>query len=65
MFIFFLNYYAFDEIELIPYFSGESLRLAYQDLDIQQKQNDIKLSKMDNIKKEQAERLGMGMGKTE
>lgn len=45
--------------------NGESLRLAYQDLTIQQKQNELKLSKMNDTKKEQALRLGMGMGKTE
>ena len=46
-------------------FSGESLRLAYQDLSLQEKQADMKLSKMDSSKKEQAQRLGMGMGRTE
>ena len=50
---------------IMMYFSGDSLRLAYQDLSLQEKQADIKLSKMEQAKKEQAQRLGMGMGKTE
>ncbi|XP_078424343.1 ADP-ribosylation factor GTPase-activating protein 3-like isoform X1 [Cetorhinus maximus] len=37
-----------------------SLRLAYQDLEIQRKKEDEKLRKMEGKKKEQAERLGMG-----
>ncbi|XP_067855777.1 ADP-ribosylation factor GTPase-activating protein 2 isoform X2 [Heptranchias perlo] len=37
-----------------------SLRLAYQDLEIQRKKDDEKLKKMEGKKKEQAERLGMG-----
>nr|CAB3222750.1 ADP-ribosylation factor GTPase-activating protein 3-like [Phallusia mammillata] len=45
--------------------SGQSLRLAYKDLDAKEKQDNVKLSKMDKQKKEQASRLGMGMGKTE
>ncbi|XP_067906841.1 ADP-ribosylation factor GTPase-activating protein 2 isoform X3 [Heterodontus francisci] len=37
-----------------------SLRLAYQDLEIQRKKEDEKLKKLEGKKKEQAERLGMG-----
>ncbi|XP_059508382.1 ADP-ribosylation factor GTPase-activating protein 3-like isoform X2 [Stegostoma tigrinum] len=37
-----------------------SLRLAYQDLEIQRKKDDEKLNKLEGKKKEQAERLGMG-----
>jgi len=39
-----------------------SMRLAYQDLGIQQKKKDQALSKMDPKKAEQMERLGMGFG---
>ncbi|XP_039253540.2 ADP-ribosylation factor GTPase-activating protein 3-like [Styela clava] len=42
-----------------------SRRLAYQDIEKQEKQVDKKLSAMDDRKKEQAVRLGMGMGKVE
>ncbi|XP_072340757.1 ADP-ribosylation factor GTPase-activating protein 3-like isoform X1 [Scyliorhinus torazame] len=37
-----------------------SLRLAYQDLEIQRKKEDEQLKKLEGKKKEQAERLGMG-----
>ncbi|XP_048463461.1 ADP-ribosylation factor GTPase-activating protein 3-like isoform X2 [Rhincodon typus] len=37
-----------------------SLRLAYQDLEIQRKKEDEKLNRLEGKKKEQAERLGMG-----
>ncbi|XP_069759730.1 ADP-ribosylation factor GTPase-activating protein 2 isoform X2 [Narcine bancroftii] len=37
-----------------------SLRLAYQDLEIQRKKEDEKIKRMEGKKKEQAERLGMG-----
>uniref|UniRef100_UPI00398E6C55 ADP-ribosylation factor GTPase-activating protein 3-like isoform X2 n=1 Tax=Pristiophorus japonicus TaxID=55135 RepID=UPI00398E6C55 len=37
-----------------------SLRLAYQDLEIQRKREDEKMKKLEGKKKEQAERLGMG-----
>jgi len=39
-----------------------SMRLAYQDIAIQQKKNDQALSKMDPKKAQQMERLGMGFG---
>jgi len=39
-----------------------SMRLAYQDLEVQQKKKDQALSKMDPKKAEQFERLGMGLG---
>jgi len=42
--------------------SMASMRLAYQDLDVQQKKNDEALSKMDPKKAKQMERLGMGFG---
>ncbi|XP_064198766.1 ADP-ribosylation factor GTPase-activating protein 3 isoform X1 [Anguilla rostrata] len=38
-----------------------SMRLAYKDLEAQRKQNDQKLKNMEGKKKEQAERLGMGL----
>ncbi|XP_051886253.1 ADP-ribosylation factor GTPase-activating protein 2 isoform X2 [Pristis pectinata] len=39
-----------------------SLRLAYQDLEIQRKKEEEKMKRMEGKKKEQAERLGMGLG---
>ena len=42
--------------------SMASMRLAYQDLGIQQKNNEKALSKMDPKKAEQMQRLGMGFG---
>lgn len=39
-----------------------SLRLAYKDLEHQRKLEEKKLSQLDGKKKEQAERLGMGLG---
>uniref|UniRef100_A0A8C6UKA2 ADP-ribosylation factor GTPase-activating protein 3 n=1 Tax=Neogobius melanostomus TaxID=47308 RepID=A0A8C6UKA2_9GOBI len=39
-----------------------SLRLAYKDLEQQRKLEEKKLSKLEGNKKEQAERLGMGLG---
>ena len=39
-----------------------SMRLAYQDLEIQQKKKDQAMASMDPKKKEQMERLGMGFG---
>lgn len=39
-----------------------SLRLAYKDLEHQRKLEDKKLSQLEGKKKEQAERLGMGLG---
>lgn len=39
-----------------------SMRLAYQDLSVQQKKNEEKLAKMDPKKAQQSERLGMGFG---
>ncbi|XP_078481333.1 ADP-ribosylation factor GTPase-activating protein 3-like [Ciona intestinalis] len=44
--------------------SKESLRLAYRDIETTEKQNDVRMSRMDGKRKEQAERLGMGMGRT-
>ena len=38
-----------------------SLRLAYQDLEVQQKKKDQAMSRMDPKKAQQMERLGMGM----
>jgi len=45
--------------------STQSLQLAYQDLSVKEKQDNVKLSKMNDAKKAQAQRLGMGMGKNE
>jgi len=42
--------------------SMASMRLAYQDLGVQQKKKDQALAKMDPKKAEQMERLGMGFG---
>merc|ERR1712133_78486 len=39
-----------------------SMRMGYQDLEVQQKKKDQALSKMDPKKAEQFERLGMGLG---
>ncbi|XP_049616719.1 ADP-ribosylation factor GTPase-activating protein 3 isoform X1 [Syngnathus scovelli] len=39
-----------------------SMRLAYQDLEEQRKKDDQKLKNLDGKKREQAERLGMGLG---
>jgi len=44
--------------------SSESIRLAYEDLSIKEKQNETKLNRMTDKKKLQAERLGMGFGNT-
>ncbi|XP_043565309.1 ADP-ribosylation factor GTPase-activating protein 3-like isoform X3 [Chiloscyllium plagiosum] len=51
-----LNKKKFEKEESIV----SSLRLAYQDLEIQRKKEDEKLNKLEGKKKEQAERLGMG-----
>lgn len=42
--------------------SAPSLRLAYKDLEQQRKIEEQKLKGLDGKKKEQAERLGMGLG---
>lgn len=47
---------------LFPSFSAPSLRLAYKDLEQHRKIEEQKLKGMDGKKKEQAERLGMGLG---
>lgn len=47
---------------LSPSFSGPSLRLAYKDLEQHRKLEEQKLKGLDGKKKEQAERLGMGLG---
>lgn len=41
-------------------FSVASLRLAYQDLQLQRKKDEEKMRGLEGKKKEQAERLGMG-----
>lgn len=43
-------------------FSAPSLRLAYKDLEQQRKLEEQKLKGLEGKKKEQAERLGMGLG---
>ncbi|XP_018602540.1 ADP-ribosylation factor GTPase-activating protein 3 [Scleropages formosus] len=40
----------------------DSLRLAYKDLEIQRKKEESKMKNLEGKKKEQAERLGMGLG---
>lgn len=47
---------------LSPSFSAPSLRLAYKDLEQHRKIEEQKLKGLDGKKKEQAERLGMGIG---
>lgn len=47
------------------YDSETSRKFAYEDIERQEKQFDKKLSSMDDKKKEQARRLGMGMGRTD
>lgn len=47
---------------LCPSFSAPSLRLAYKDLEQHRKIEEQKLKGLDGKKKEQAERLGMGIG---
>lgn len=42
--------------------SAPSLRLAYKDIEQQRKLEEQKLKGLDGKKKEQAERLGMGLG---
>lgn len=42
--------------------SSSSLRLAYKDLEQQRKKEEQKLKGLEGKKKEQAERLGMGVG---
>jgi ADP-ribosylation factor GTPase-activating protein 2/3 len=39
-----------------------SVRLAYQDLSLQQKKEQQKLQQVDPVKAQQVERLGMGFG---
>lgn len=46
----------------LPPSSGASMRLAYKDLEAQQRSNTEKMKGMGEKKKEQAERLGMGFG---
>ncbi|XP_030627744.1 ADP-ribosylation factor GTPase-activating protein 3 [Chanos chanos] len=41
---------------------ASSLRLAYQDLEVQRKRDEERLKGLEGKKKEQAERLGMGLG---
>lgn len=53
----------FDQAHLLPpSFSAPSLRLAYKDLEKHRKIEEQKLKGLDGKKKEQAERLGMGLG---
>lgn len=44
----------------VVFVSVTSLRLAYQDLELQRKRDEEKLRGLEGKKKEQAERLGMG-----
>lgn len=44
----------------VEFVSVTSLRLAYQDLELQRKRDEEKLRGLEGKKKEQAERLGMG-----
>lgn len=48
------------EIFIIIIFQVQSVRLAYQDLSLQQKKEEDKLKIIDPKKAEQVERLGMG-----
>ena len=47
---------------LVPGFSVASMRLAYKELEIDRKMEDKKIQNMEGKKREQAERLGMGLG---
>lgn len=47
---------------LSPSFRAPSLRLAYKDFEQHRKNEEQKLKALDGKKKEQAERLGMGLG---
>lgn len=58
--IFFI--YLFSHWPGSPLSSAPSLRLAYKDLEQQRKIDEQKLKGLDGKKKEQAERLGMGLG---
>lgn len=58
-----LSWYLFCcQYILFILFSAPSLRLAYKDLEQQRKISEQKLKGLDGKKKEQAERLGMGLG---
>lgn len=46
----------------LSFLSAPSLRLVYKDLEQQRKIEEQKLKGLDGKKKEQAERLGMGLG---
>lgn len=53
----------FDQAHLLsPSSSAPSLRLAYKDLEQHRKIEEQKMKGLDGKKKEQAERLGMGLG---
>ena len=53
--------YFFQIIDcLLLYLDRASMRLAYQDLSVQEKKQNEKLKRMDPKKAQQAERLGMG-----
>lgn len=55
--------HLFEQAHLLsPSFSAPSLRLAYKDLEQHRKIEEQKLKGLDGKKKEQAERLGMGLG---
>lgn len=49
-------------VSLSIFLSAPSLRLVYKDLEQQRKIEEQKLKGLDGKKKEQAERLGMGLG---
>lgn len=55
-------FYLFVHWPVSPSSSAPSLRLAYKDLEQQRKIEEQKLKGLDGKKKEQAERLGMGLG---
>lgn len=55
-------FYLFVHWPMSPSSSAPSLRLAYKDLEQQRKIEEQKLKGLDGKKKEQAERLGMGLG---
>ncbi|XP_076860973.1 ADP-ribosylation factor GTPase-activating protein 3 [Brachyhypopomus gauderio] len=41
--------------------AADSLRLAYQDLELQRKRDEVRLQRLEGQKRQQAERLGMGL----
>lgn len=56
------EHFFWPSLLLSPSFSAPSLRLTYKDLEQHRKIEEQKMKGLDGKKKEQAERLGMGLG---